>query len=174
MKNQLLLPLFLVCLLFGFSNGAYAQSKTINRFIKKQGRLAESEHLNIGGFVLKIASKFVDDDDASQIVRHLSRLRVMTVPEASRISAKAIQTLKQGVRSESFEDFFMAREGGQRIEVLVRDTEDGITDLLLLIQERDEDKFTLVSVEGLFRFSDLKDLSLEFEGSDILEDIARN
>ena len=172
MKNLLLLSLFLGAFLF--TTGAFAQSKSVNRFIKKQGRLADSEHLNIGGFVLKIAAKFVDDDDASRIVRHLSRLRVMTVPGASRISAEAIRDLKQGVRSESFEDFFMAREGGQRIEVLVRDTEEGITDLLMLIQESDEDKLTLVSVEGLFRFSDLKDLSLEFEGSDILEDIARN
>jgi hypothetical protein len=171
MKNLLLLFLFLSTCLIGTS--ASAQSKTINSFIKKQGRLAESEHLDIGGFVLKVAAKLSKDEEVGEVARHLSRLRVMTVPEASRIPAAALTDLRQGVKSERFEDFFYAREGSDRIEVLLREGEEGITDLLLLLQDKEEDSLTLVSVEGLFRFKDLENLSLEFEGSDILGYLAR-
>ena len=169
MKTFLLLTLLLSGVVF--TNSACAQSKSINRFIKQQGRLAESDHLSIGGFVLKIAAKFVDDDGARDVVRHLSRVRVMTVPAATRIPGEAIRELREGVKSESFEDFFMAREGSDRIEVLIRESGEGITDLLLLLQDREEDQLTLVSVEGLFRFKDLENLTLDFEGSDILRDL---
>ena len=159
MRNLLLVGLLAILPMV-----ATAQSKHITQFFNQYKTHEEVSRVNLGGFVVRLMGNFVDDDDARKIIRKVSHLRVLSIDDPTIVSADAYTTLVKGIKSDRFEELIQMREGEQRIEFFLREKGERITDVLMLLRGKDE--FLLLSLEGAFKFSDLKDLRIDIEGGE--------
>jgi len=122
---------------------------------------------------LKLASSFSDDDDDAQhLLRKITSLRVLTMENGNLVTPDAYNQLLKSVKQEAFEELMQVKQDGQKIEFLIREKGDRITDLLLLISGNDG--FTLLSLEGALKFSDLNNLNIEIEGSEHLKKLPKD
>ncbi len=161
MKHLLLLTTL------SFALSLSAQSRSLERFVDHYRGLETTEHVNLGGFIIKAIGIFSGDKDAREVTRHLSHLRVLTIEGGPRLLSPEISSLTEELRRDKFEDFIEFREGKEGGRILIRENKRGITDLVLLLNG-DENEFILVSLEGLFSFKDLQELDIDFNGKDYL------
>jgi len=153
------------CLCLLFLTQASAQDPVIRQFYNKYKHMDQVENIQLGGWVLKLAAQFADEnDEVKPFARHISRLRVMTMEEGNLVSKSEYNTLVRKLRNQQFEDLFNARDGGELVQLLIREDGDRITDVLLLVSGADS--FTMVSLEGALRFKDLRELNIDIEGGD--------
>jgi len=155
----------ITCLCFFFMTQISAQDPVIRQFYNKYKHMDNVENIQLGGWVLKLAAKFADEnEEVKPFARHISRLRVMTMEEGNLVTKKEYNSLVRQLRNSKFEDLFNARDGGELVQLLIREDGDRITDVLLLISG--SDSFTMVSLEGALRFKDLRELDIDIEGGD--------
>ena len=147
-----------------------AQNDPIQRFIEAHQTLPASSQVDLSGFVLDFAlNKPADQQPAARLQSRLTRLRVWSVEEGVQVPARDILALRQALQAHDFEPLITIRsKGGELVDVLLRENEQGITDLLLLINGKNED-FTLLNIQGLLRYEDLRELNLDVEGSEELK-----
>lgn len=143
---------------------ATAQSKYVTQFYDHYKSQKEVTNLNLRGFVLDLVGTFSDDKDAQKILRKVSHLRFLMVEEQNLVSPESYTSLIRGIKSDRFEALMMLREEDQRIEFFLRENDDTITDVLLLLHG--EEGFLMLSLEGAFKFSDLNDLQIDIEGGE--------
>lgn len=141
-----------------------AQRAPIRSFYQKYKGMENVENIQLSGWVLKLAATFSDEEEAGKMVRHISKLRVLTMEEDNLVSKSEFKQLLKQVRQDKFEDLMHIREGGEDVQILIREDKDRITDVLLLVYG--PDSFTLLSLEGALRLKDLKDLQIDVEGGD--------
>lgn len=141
-----------------------AQRAPIRSFYQKYKGMENVENIQLSGWVLKLAATFSDEEEAGKIVRHISKLRVLTMEEDNLVSKSEFNQLLKQVRKDKFEDLMHIREDGDEVQILIREDKDRITDVLLLVYG--PDSFTLLSLEGALRLKDLKDLQIDVEGGD--------
>jgi len=165
MKSLLLLTCFL---LMGIAP-LLSQADPIRRFFNQYKDYDDVTHVKLQGWLLKIASRHADDDSAEKLLRKISHLRIMTMENGSLVTPASYNQLLREVRDESFEDLLQLREGSERIDILFKEKNGEITDVLLLISS--EDEFMLLNLEGRLKFSDLNDLDIEVEGGDYFKKI---
>lgn len=156
--GRILLFIMLLCTV----SMSFAQTKAINQFYNKYKNLENTERFQLGGFLLRLAAGFSDDEEAEQWMKKISSLRIMTIENGNPVSVNDYNELVKNVKKEAFEDLMMVKEHGKRIQFLVREKDEKITDLLLLVSG--DDQFTLLSLEGLLKFSDLNNLNIDING----------
>lgn len=152
----------LFVVLLSTANASLAQTKAINQFYNKYKHLENTEKIKLGGFLLQLAGRFSDDEATDQWMKKISSLRIMTINNGNPVSSDDYNDLIKSVKKEAFEDLMTVREDGKKIQFLIREKGDSITDLLLLVSG--EDEFTLLSLEGLLKFSDLNDMNIDING----------
>jgi hypothetical protein len=145
------------CLLF-------SQTKAINKFYNKYKKLENVTDIKLQGWVLKLASNFADEEEAEQMLKKITHLRVLVMEDGNLVSKQEYRQLKNDVKKNSFEELFKIKEGLTEIEFMIREDKESITDVLVLVNGDDE--FVLLSLEGKLKFSDLNNLNLEIEGAD--------
>ena len=148
---------------------AEAQSKAIDDFYQAYQGQKDISRLEIKGGILNLVAHFSDDSDTEELVRKVTRLRVLDIEQGGLVSVTQRNQLVGAVRQERFEDLMQIRDDGDDIHILVREQEGLITDILVLIHGADE--FTLLSLEGRLRFKDLRHLDIEFEGGEHLKKV---
>jgi|APTNR8051073442_1049403.scaffolds.fasta_scaffold03878_5 hypothetical protein len=146
-----------------------AQADPVRAFVQKHRHLAEAEHINLGGFLLQIAANHTDDEDAALLLSKISHLRVFTVENSAAIAPAEVLGLRQSLRAKSFEDLLFVRDGLDKIDIMIRETPEAITDVVLLIQE--PEGFTLLSLEGWLRYDDLRRLNIDVDGMAYLSEL---
>lgn len=150
-------------ILLGTTGLSFAQTKAINNFYNKYKHLEGVEDFKLGGFLLRIASGFSDDEEAERWMKKITSLRIMTIENGNPVSSDEYNELLKNVRKDAFEDLMIVKEDGKKIQFLIREKGEKITDLLLLVSGQEE--FTLLSLEGLLKFSDLNDLNIDIDGN---------
>lgn len=142
----------------------HAQRAPIRSFYQKYKGMENVENIQLSGWVLKLAATFSDEEEAGKMIRHISKLRVLTMEEDNLVSKSEFKQLLKQVRKDKFEDLMHIREDGEDVQILIREDKDRITDVLVLVYG--PDSFTLLSLEGALRLKDLKDLQIDVEGGD--------
>lgn len=161
---------FSMALVFCFvSLAVMGQTKSIKSFYNKYKRYEEVTSVKMQGWVIRLAAKFTDDKDAKKVMRQISKLRVLTMENGNLVSPKDYHTLIQHLKKDDFEVLLKIREGGQTIDFYAREKDDTISDLLLLVNGQDE--FVMISLEGQLRFEDIRNLTIDAEGSEHFEKI---
>lgn len=154
---------FLILLLCSITL-SQAQTESIQQFYNKYKNLEEVTHIKLQGWVLQLAAKHADDDEANKIFKKITQLRFLNMEEGNPVSTDEMSKLLHSLRKDNFEELIQIRDEGEQINCFIRSKEDLITDVVLLISGSDE--FLLLSLEGKLRFSDLNDLDLEVKGSE--------
>lgn len=160
MKSKLLLLASLALapfLLFG-------QTKSVKNFYQKYATYENANDITLQGWVLKLASRFADEEGGEKLLQKITKLRVLTMENGNLVKQTDFRNLLDDVKKDSFDDLMEIRDGTARVNFLIREKGDTITDVLILVN--DIDSFVLLSLEGALKFSDLQNINIEVEGAE--------
>ncbi len=160
----------IILLVLLFSTQMQAQSKSVNSFYKKYKKEAEARNIKLNSFIIDISRSFMDDE-TSDLLKKFSKVQLLVIEDAKIVNPSDLTSLMKSVKKEKFEDLINVRDGLSRVQILVRDSKKGITDLLLVVQDQEDDDFVLLSIQGLFKYEDLKELDIDFNGKEHLDQL---
>lgn len=158
-------PLFLLALA-ALPFLCLAQSKAINEFYNKYSQDEHFLDIKLSGGLLNLVASQTDDEGDKQVIRKITALRALVLEEGQMVKKEDYARLLQGAKADSFEELIKVRDGGDHVEVLIREKGNAISHILLLVNG--EDSFVLLSLEGLLQFSDLNDINIDVKGADFL------
>lgn len=164
MKNILI-----IAFAFLFIVPAFGQTKSINKFYNKYKHQENVTDVKVRGWLIKLASSQVDDEQAENILKKVTQLRVLVVDGFEGVKSNDYNKLINDVEKDSFEEILRIREGKDNIRAMVKSDGDKISNVLLFVDG--EDQFVMLSLEGSLDFSDLNDLHFDVEGGDAFEKI---
>jgi len=122
--------------------------------------------ISLNGWVLSMASK-MSDEEGTEILEKITKLRIMIADEKDIVAKTDVKKLIKDVQKNSFEDLMTIRDEGTRINFMIREEGENITNVLVIIHG--EGDFILLSLEGNLNFDDLKQLDFDVEGGDIFK-----
>lgn len=161
MKNLLFL-LAVLCL----SATSFAQSKSIENFYQQYKNSSEVNQFNLSGGLLKMMVSGEDKEDGNLLER-VTNLRLMIMDDGSLVKRNDYRQLLKNLKKEKFEELMQIKDQGSSVDFFFREDGDMVTDVIISVH--DEGGFILLSLEGLFKFSDLNDLNIDMQGAEHLK-----
>jgi phosphatidate phosphatase PAH1 len=133
---------------------------TVKNFTDKYRNEKDATVVTLKGNVFNLlgdVAQWSDDEEAETAARVFKGIKSMEVLSLSLydagISKQEITDLKNNLAKEKYEEYITAREGSQTVVVYAQGTQDNVSNMLILVQERDE--FTLVNIDGTLNHKDL-------------------
>ena len=161
--------LFIFMAFMALSQAVLAQTASLDRFIRKHKRTAEGDKIDmtLPGFVIRFGSRFINKEDLEgvdirKIARKIDELRVVTFEKSAQIQHADFQQLIADVRSDNFEELMTVRDGGDRVNVLIREHKGFIEDILVIVNDHDGE-FVLVNIAGKFTMEDINKMIKDVE-----------
>jgi len=145
---------------------ASSQQESIEKFYNKYVDNEKISDISLNGWVLSMASK-MSDEEGTEILEKITKLRIMIADEKDIVAKTDVKKLIKDVQKNSFEDLMTIRDEGTRINFMIREEGENITNVLVIIHG--EGDFILLSLEGNLNFDDLKQLDFDVEGGDIFK-----
>ena len=153
---------------------SFSQSKAIEDFYNKYKNHEDISKVELKGWVLKLVAKFTDEaDNTDDFLRKITKLRVLSMDEGNIVERADYNRLIKNVQSDRFEDLMYFKEGDSDVKILIREGASAVTDILMVISG--DDHFTLLSLEGRLKFSDIQNLNLDIdiEGTEHLGKVSK-
>ena len=145
---------------------------SVNRFFTKHSASDNAISVDISGLLIKVAAKIAaEEHEAAKILASINRLQVLVLEDENPVSADEMYDFTKKLRKDDFEDLMTIREGKTRVNFLIREKNDKILNLLILVSE--EDNFVMLNLKGKIKFSDLNKLNFDVEGSEHLKKIPK-
>lgn len=169
MKKLFLLPLFLLA---AFST--FAQNDAIARFFKKY---EDDERFTVVyispkmfQMIAKIETSDPDWEKARSVIADLGGLRVLTADSVSN-GLEMYKDALSRVPQNEYEELLTVRDGDEHVRFWIKETNNTINELLLLVGEPRE--FTMLSFTGKIDLNKIASLSksLDVEGMNHLEKV---
>ncbi|HRI59926.1 MAG TPA: DUF4252 domain-containing protein [Saprospiraceae bacterium] len=171
MKNSfLLLPLFLLAGIVNLS----AQNDAITRFFEKYVDDERFTVVYVSPKMFQLVSKIETDEEdwnkMREIVKDLGGLRVL-VADSIEDGLKFYKDALSRVPAGEYEELLTVRDGKENVRIWVKDTDNIIEELLLLVGAPDE--FVLLSITGKIDLDKISELSktLDIDGAQHLEKV---
>ena len=161
MKN-----LIIVIIATFFVNISFAQNRVIEQFYDKYTKLENVTEIDISGGLLNMVASFSDDAD-TKILEKVSKLRILAIDDQSVIDTQDKKALVKGLRSSKFEELMQIRDGKSKIDFMVRESNNKITNILMMVD--DEDSFFMLSLEGNISWKDIEKLDINVDGAEHLK-----
>ena len=117
--------------------------------------------------MIKLASTHADEEE-SNILEKITGLHVFSLPNQNLASAGDVLALKQSILGNNYEPLIQIRDEGEFIDIYLRETDEVITHLFIMIEG---ESLTFINLSGHLQYEDLKDIDLDIEGLDSLENI---
>ncbi len=149
---------------------ASSQHECIEKFYDKHVGNEKITDISLNGWILSLASE-ISDDEGDKILEKITKLRIMIAEKNNTISKTEIKQLMKDVRKNKFEDLMTIRDDGNQINFMIRENNNTITNVLVVI--RGDDDFILLSLEGNLNFDDLKELKFDVEGGDVFKKLPK-
>lgn len=167
MKNIIIILLFAILTPMTMS----AQT-SVNKFFNKHSGSKNAIAVDISGVLIKVAAKIAaEEHEAAKILASINRLQVLVLEDENPVSADEMFNFTKKLRNDDFEDLMMVREGKTRVNFFIREKNDKIMNLLILVSE--EDNFVMLNLKGKIKFSDLNKLNFDVEGSEHFKKIPK-
>ncbi len=163
MKNIIIVAIMAIAPLMSF-----AQNKSIENFYNKYKAKENVTDINLQGWVLELAATFAGEE-SGEILEKITKLRVLVVGEGNVIPNNEYNQLVREVRKDSFEELIQFKDGNDKVDIMLREKGDKITNVLLIA--RGADGFIMLSLEGNMDWNDLKSLEIDVEGAEHLNKI---
>jgi hypothetical protein len=157
---------------FIFNTLIIAQKKSVEQFINAHRATGMSEKVNLtlSGWLVRTGYRLIEKKedleglDLEPIVEGIRKLRIHVLEPAEGTDKKdaiaqkarfqAVQTLLSDLRNDHFEDLATVRDAKSRVNVLVREKEGLIEDIMILVHEAADDT-VLLQISGKFRLEDI-------------------
>jgi len=147
MKQYLIL--LLIC---SVSLPAFSQSQSIRNFYRKYKRTENTVNFNAPGWLIRlgasIAMNHVDDPEEREALRLAKKVRkgrILIMEDRNHIDPADLDEFINDVRDENFEDLIRVRDGNETVQILIREDNDVIRNLLILVYE--EDSFIMLALK---------------------------
>ncbi len=151
---------------------AQDSNKVIESFYDKYKAKEDVTHIKLKGWVINLAAKFADDEDAKRVLKKISKLRVLVMEDGNIVNDTDRKILGRALRTDDFEDLVYVRDGETKISIKMREHKGVITNVFLTVD--DPDGFILLSLEGELLWKDLQELEIDVEGAEHLKKIPKN
>ncbi len=145
MKNFLIA----ICLL-AIPITSFSQNQAINKFYRqhKKGKAVKNFKvpgwlIHLGGNIAKKQMKEKDAKMALNLVKYLKGTRLMFSDGQNPVPVQSVKQLTDGVRKKGFDDWILVRDGETRVNIMAREKNGKIKNLMILVNE--EDTFVMVS-----------------------------
>lgn len=148
---------------------SFSQHESIEKFYDKYVGNENISDISLNGWILSMASKMAEED-GTEILQKITKLRIMLAEEKNIVAKSDIKKLMRDVRKNNFEDLMTVRDEGTRVNFMIREEGENITNVLVIIQG--EGDFILLSLEGNLNFDDLKELEFDVEGGDVFKKLS--
>jgi thioredoxin-related protein len=148
---------------------AKAQTENIESFYNRYAKNEKATNVTIKGWLLDVATQFTEDVESRKVLSKITQLRVLLMEEGNPVSNAEYLQLKKDIRNDDFEELLQIRDEGSQVDFFIREEDNHITNVLMLVNETDG--FVLLSLEGLLKLEDLKNLKIETEGGAHFEKI---
>lgn len=97
----------------------------------------------------------------------LDKFQLYIFDEDDYLSKKDISKIKNEVRKDGFEMLNMVKSSGSLVEIYVKDDGHEIEDLFMMVSS--DDSSIIFYASGKIRYDDLKNLNIDFDGSEELK-----
>ena len=146
-----------------------AQKDPLRDFFKQYSNSPNATSLRIQGFLVRLAANVAEEEQASRLLKKINRLRLLVLENGEHPVREDLDRLMKNVRAEHFEDLIQVSEGAEKVNLLIREKDGLIQDILILVNEADE--FLMLHLECRLQFSDLNDLDIDVEGAEHLKSL---
>ncbi|GAB4499431.1 MAG: hypothetical protein OHK0019_36470 [Saprospiraceae bacterium] len=169
-KSLFLLPVFLLSAIFNLS----AQNDAITRFFEKYVDDERFTVVYVSPKMFQLVSKIETDDEewnkVRDIVKDISGLRVLaadSIDDGLKYYKDALSRVPTG----EYEELLTVRDGKENVRIWVKDSENIIEELVLLVGSPDE--FVLLSFTGKIDLDKISELSqtLDIDGAQHLSKV---
>lgn len=145
--------------------------RSINHFIDKYYDKENVTTVELSGFVLKMAAKFVDEDEGKEIIASISRLQVLVMEGQNHVTKKDLNIFKTKIRKDNFEELMSVRSGSTSIDFFIKEENGVIKNILLLVSDKEE--FVLLNLRGKLKFEDIQKLDFDVNGAEHFKKIPK-
>lgn len=158
----------LILAIIATSLPAFSQ-EGIQNFYKKYMTNEKMTNINLSGWVLQMAGEYADEGKEKEMLQKITKLRVMIMEDANLVTKGDYANLIKDIRKDDFEPLMNIKDGGDKIDLYLRDDGETITNVLVLVNGDDE--FVLLSLEGNLKFSDLNDINFDVKSGEVFKKI---
>lgn len=146
-----------------------AQRKNLNKFYRKYKYSQDARKFTLPGWVIKmgagIARPFVKDQDARTALRfakRFRRMRLLVMENTNSVHPADLKQMLNGIRQgkRNYDDFIQVRDGNTRVTFMIREKNDYIKDMLIVVSE--EDTFVMLDMKAKFKIEHINELLQEF------------
>lgn len=142
---------------------AFSQSQSIKQFYRKYKRTENTVNFNAPAWLIRLGASIAInhvDDPAEQatlrLAKKVRKARVLVMEDRKHLRSGDLNQLINDVHQEDFEDLISFREGSEVIQILIREKEEVIRDLLILINE--EDSFIMLALKTKMHIEDINEV----------------
>ena len=125
-------PLFLLALA-ALPFLCLAQSKAINEFYNKYSQDEHFLDIKLSGGLLNLVASKTDNEDDKRVIRKITALRALVLEEGNMVKKEDYTKLLREAKADSFEELIKVRDGGDNVEILIREKGNAISHVLLLV-----------------------------------------
>ena len=142
MKAILLLAL---CSFMLVPTTQYGQTKAINKFYKQYKVKNNSVSMSLPGWLIDVGADvamLTTDLPAEKkmlmLLKDVQKLKILVLDGPTRIKDKHVNSLFSNLREEDFEDLVLVRDQETRVNIMIKEKDEFIRNLFLLIREPEE------------------------------------
>jgi len=163
----------ILCLMLAIASlNLNAQNKIVQSFFDNVPESEEIFRLEISGTILKLA--LGDEDEGEKnLFQKIKAIRLMGADQSSDVPHLALGKLTRDLKSSTFEPLAEFRDGGDKVEFMIRENDKYISDFIAKIQDN-EGGFFFISIEGNFSYDDIQGLDLDIDGLDHLKKLPKD
>jgi len=165
-KILLIASVLMICL-----SSLFAQTESVKSFYDRYTNQDKVSDYTVNGWLLKVASEYSDDADASKVLEKITQLRILIMDDGNPISSHEYKDFMKVLRKDSFKELIKIKDKEVDVDFFIREEGQHITNVLMLVNEKDG--FVLISLEGLLKMEDLKNLNLDIEGGEHFEAVGK-
>ena len=147
------ITLFLLTL----STLTFSQTKGIDDFIWHYKQMPDIYSFKIGSFFTRIGSLFIEEESAKRVVRKAKKARILISEDGDLIEPNDLIYLKKDITRDGFEFLTNIRDGGDKVDLYIREDDQFIRNILAFVQS-DDDQFILLSVDCKLTYDDVSNL----------------
>jgi len=160
MKNFLLALMLLGFLCPKMTN---AQTKAINTFYKKHKKVEGANHMSIPAFAIDIAASIVkmsaeteQERQGIRLLKKVNKVKLLTFENGDPYMSQEFKQLKSNLKKESFDEMLSMRDGGTRLEFMVRPRKGKLKNIILYIKDGTE--VSMISLKTKIKLKDIQRL----------------
>ena len=111
--------------------------------------------LSVPGYLVDIASWFVEEKTERKALRHINKVRALIFAEdnPSPVTAVDLQKFRRKANRRHLDELMTIRDGNTHVQIWGKERRAALRKLVVLVQSPDE--FVLLSVKGHIRIQDL-------------------